>query len=157
MAAAATYRIGRSDFFLPADIKADADALNAQVHELDNALQSNTAAPVAWFDTWNAWYAGWWAFYRSTFDGGYISNLLAAINDSNRDELVAHEEQFEIWRQQAAEYGTPLSEGSHTAPSSGSGDSLKNHLADLGLPSVQTIGILVGIIVGLYVLWRAAK
>ncbi len=154
---AATYRVGRSDFFTPGDLKSDADALNAQVHALDDALQTNTAAPAAWFDSWNAWYAGWWSFYKADFEGGYLSNLLTALNDSNRDELVAHEEQFETWRTQAAEYGTSLPDGGHTAPSAGSGDSLRNHLADLGLPSLQTIGILVTIAVGAYILWKATR
>lgn len=154
MAAAGTYRVGRSDFFTPGDLKADADALNAQVHALDDALQAPSSAPDSWFDSWNGWYAGWWSFYKSTFEGGYLSNLAAALNDSNRDELVSHEQQFETWAKQAADYGVQLPDGGRTAPSSGSGDSLSNHLAGLGLPSLQTIGILIGIAVGVYFLWK---
>ena len=155
--AAGTYRVGRSDFFLPGDLKADADALNAQVHQLDDALQENTAAPASWFDSWNAWYAAWWSFYKSTFEGGYISNLLTALNDSNRDELVSHEEQFETWRKEAEGYGTSLPGGSQVSPSAGSGDSFANHLKALGLPSLETIGLVLGIGVSVYILWKATK
>lgn len=154
---AGTYRVGRSDFFSPTDLQADANALNAQVHQLDDALQNNTAAPTSWFDSWNGWYAQWWGFYKSTFDGGYLTALGAALNDSNRDELISHEQQFETWVKEAADYGTTLPGGSRVLPSSGSGDSLKNHLADLGLPSVQTIGLVIGIAAGVYVLWKATR
>jgi hypothetical protein len=151
-----TYRVGPSDFFTAADLASDAAALDAQIKGLDALLQDAPAAPEAWFDAWNVYYAKWWKFFKDHF-GGWFDNWVTAFNDSNRDELISFEQQFETWAAQAAEYKAQLPDGSRIGPRTKSGDSLDNHLAGLGLPSLNTIALVAGIVAGGVVLWKAVK
>jgi hypothetical protein len=156
--ATAVYRVGRSDFFTPGDLEADASTLDAQVTQLDNALDGNEQAPSDWWDGWNSFVAQWRGFYGQTFKGkGFFGSLLSALNDSNRDELVSFETRFDTWNSQAANYSAALPAGSHTGVSEGSGDSLSNHLKDLGLPSVGGLTLLIAVALGAYLAWRAFK
>lgn len=155
MPPAGTYRVGPSDFFTPDDLATDAKTLDAQIKALDSLLENNTA-PTEWFDAWNVFYAKWWAFWKDHF-GGWFSNFVTAFNDSNRDELVSFEQQFETWATQAAGYGAQLQDGSRVGPRTKSGDSLDNHLAGLGLPSLNTLALCAGVLVGGIVLWKAVK
>lgn len=151
-----TYRVGPSDFFTPDDLATDAKTLDAQIKALDALLQDAPAAPEAWFDSWNVFYAKWWAFFKDHF-GGWFNNFVTAFNDSNRDELVSFEQQFETWASQAAGYGAQLQDGARVGPRTKSGDSLDNHLAGLGLPSLNTLALVVGVVAGAVVLWKAVK
>jgi hypothetical protein len=148
--AAATYRIGPSDFFTPGDLAADADTLNEQIHALDDALNGNEAAPQDWWDRFQAFMATWKKFYSSTF-GSYFADVLASLNDGNRDQLISFENQFAAWAQQAAGYGAGLP-GPTIAPSDGSGDTLAKQISkEVGgiLPSGVTLVLLVLVIVAI--------
>lgn len=153
---AAVYRVGRSDFFSPGDLQADAETLNRQILTTDNLLEDDHAVPTAEFDAWNGFYAEWLHFFKDHFVG-YFDTLLSSLNDSNRDQLVAMEERFEAFMTTFEGYGFGLPEGSRTKPSSGSGDSLDNHIKGLGLPSLGTVGIVAGIIVSGIVIWKVVK
>lgn len=157
MASAATYRVGRSDFFTPGDLDADAQTVNAQVDAFDNAMDGNTISPQDWFDAWNVWLAQWRYFFKDKFSGGYLSDIATALNDSNRDDLVRYETQLEEWIKQGTDYGIGLPPGSRVTPSSGSGDSIDNHLKGIGLPDLNTIALLVTVLGGAYALWKFAK
>ncbi len=157
MGTAATYRVGRSDFFTPGDLAADADTVNAQADALDTALDGNTTSPQEWWDAWNVWRAQWRYFYKQNFSGGYLSDVAAALNDSNRDDLVRYETQLEEWIKQADGYGASLPSGSRVQPSSGSGDSIDNHLKGIGLPDLNTIALIVTVVGGAYALWKFTK
>jgi hypothetical protein len=155
MPPAGTYRVGPSDFFTAADLASDAKALDDQIKALDHLLE-DVATPTEWFDAWNVYYAKWWAFFKDHF-GGWFDNWVTAFNDSNRDELVSFEQQFETWAAQAAEYNAKLQDGARVGPRTRSGDSLDNHLAGLGLPSLNTLALVAGVLVGGVVLWKAVK
>jgi hypothetical protein len=154
----AVYRVGRSDFFTPGDLAADADTVDAQVTALDVSLDGNEQAPQDWWDNWNAFVADWRGFYSKNFKGnGFFGNLVEALNDSNRDQLVAYETRLDTWASQAAGYGAGLPDGARTSVSSGSGDSLNNHLSNLGLPSVGGLTVLVVVGVIAIFAWRFVK
>lgn len=158
MGAAATYRVGRSDFFTPADLADDATTLNAQIEQLDTLLDGNTAAPQAWFDSWGSFVAQWKGFYNRTFAGnGFFGNLFTALNDSNRDELVSYEDRFDTWAKDAQQYGGGLPEGNRTTVSQGSGDSIDNQLKKLGLPSLGTVAIVLVALTAAVIAWKAVK
>jgi len=108
--AAPTYRIGTGDVFLPSDLAADADTLDAQVNALDGAMDGNEAMPESWFDSWNAFVVQWRKFKKDHF-GGFLSNLATAFNDDNRDQLVSFERSFQTWADQAAGYGIQIGGG----------------------------------------------
>jgi hypothetical protein len=153
--AAATYRIGPSDFFTPGDLQADADTLDGQIATLDTALDGNEAAPQDWWDAFQAWRAAWKKFYSSTF-GGFFGTLFASFNDANRDQLISFENQFVEWVHQAAAYGAAMP-GTTIEPSQGSHDTLGDHIANqaknLGLPSATSIVIVALVLIAL--LWVA--
>jgi len=156
MSAAGTYRVGRSDFFTPGDLQADADTLDRQVRALDATTDGNMAIPKSLWDSWFAFAGEWDDFYKQHFaDNGFFGQLATAFNDSNRDALVSMETRFESYADQLAKYGAALPDGARTGPSSGSGDSLDNQIKSLGLPSLTTIGLVVGIAAGGYFLWKA--
>ena len=154
----AVYRVGRSDLFSPGDLAADAQTLDGQVTALDAALDGNEQAPTEWWDQWNAFVADWRGFFKANWkDNGFLGNLVEALNDSNRDALVAYEDRFDTWASQAAGYGAGLPDGARTTVSSGSGDSLGNQLHNLGLPSVGGLTILVVVGVIAIFAWRFVK
>lgn len=157
MGAAATYRVGRSDVFLPGDLAADADTVKAQAEAFDNAMDGNTASPESWFDAWNLWLSQWRAFYKSNFSGGFISQIATALNDSNRDELVRYEDQLESWISDGAQYGITLPTGGRVTPSTGSGDSIGNQLKAIGLPDLNTLALIVTVVGGAYAFWKFSK
>lgn len=157
MGAAGQYRVGPSDFFTPGDLDADARTLNDQVVALDASLDGNLVPPTDWFDAWNVWETRFKAFYRKTFGGGAISDFFAALNDSNRDELVSWEKQFETWAAQAAGYGSELAAGARVEPRVKSGDSIDNHLEGLGLPSLNTLALIAAVGGGLWAAYKVFK
>jgi hypothetical protein len=151
--AAATYRIGPSDFFTPGDLQADAQTLDAQVSQLDQQILANTSPDFS--GSWEAWVSGWRSFYGDHF-GGYFSSFLSSWNDSNRDALISYENQFSTWSQQAQQQGAQ-SYGPTIQPSTGSGDTLGAHLAAQGLPSAGGITALVVAVIVLIVVFGVMK
>ncbi len=152
---AATYRIGPSDFFSPGDLEADADTLDAQVSTLDAGLEGNETVPGALLDQWIVWLGAWRAFRDDHF-GGYFSSFLSSLNDSNRDDLIRYENQYESFRAQAAGYVDVVAP---VGPSSGSGDTLGKQLGAQTsgiLPSTGTIIVAVIAAIVIFVLWRKA-
>lgn len=141
--AAATYRIGPSDFFTPGDLKGDADTVDAGVDELDTSLRSSSAPPD-FCDSWEAWRTGWKAFYADHF-GGFFSTLGTAFNDANRDALISYEQQLASWRGQARAQGAQLY-GPDLGVSTGSGDSIAKQAAASGLGGIG-LELLVGLVV----------
>ena len=154
--ATATYRIGPSDFFTPGDLRADAATLDSQVQGLDAVLATGNVPPD-FHDSWLSWVTRWNTFRADHFDG-FFAGFFAALNDSNRDELISYENQFQQWRSQAAGFGqTPP--GPDIEPSEGAGDTLGKHAANQlsGLPSLSSVTwiLVAGAVVLL--LWRFAK
>lgn len=125
--ASPTYRIGPSDFFTPGDLKADADTLNTQVGQVDAQVEGNEAIDSTFVDQWTAFHQAWSQFYSSQF-GGFFTNLLTALNDSNRDQLIQYEKTFANFAQQLQQQGQAQIAGGVVEPSSGSGDTLSAQL-----------------------------
>lgn len=124
--ATATYRIGPSDFFTPGDLEADADTLNTQINQVDDAMDGNNAIPQNLWDGWQDFLSSWKKFYSSSF-GGFFTNLETALNDANRDQLIQFETQFGNWTSQLAPYGVSVP-GGQIGVSAGSQDTLANHV-----------------------------
>ncbi len=149
MPATATYRIGPSDFFTPNDLAADAETLQAQILALDPLIVD--AAPMEFFDQWTHFETAWRTFYEQHF-GGFVSNLLTAFNDANRDDLIRYETQFASFEQQAKEFGVGLV--APVGPSSGAKDNIGAQLAAQGLPGTGTLVILAVAAIALIVTWK---
>lgn len=153
---AATYRIGPSDFFTPGDLRADASTLDGQVQALDKVISVGNVPPD-FSDTWLSWLNSWNAFRSDHFDG-FFSGFFSALNDSNRDELISFERQFQQWRSQTAGFGqTPP--GPDIEPSEGAGDTFGKHVANQlgGLPSASSFTWLLVAGAVVLLLWRFAK
>lgn len=96
---AASYRIGPSDLFVGSDLYADAKTLNAQVQGFDRLIESlpnsDKRASDDLLQSWYSFTAQFNPYFRDTWqDNGTFSNFLAALNDSNRDELIQWETRF---------------------------------------------------------------
>jgi hypothetical protein len=160
MDAAPTYRIGPSDFFTPGDLRADADTLNAQVGRVDAQVTGNEYVSPDFLDGWTAFIARWKAFYEDHW-GGFFSSWLSAVNDSNRDQLIAFERDFGAWASRAASEGARIVDPIY-APSTGAGDTLGKHVDDQlkDLPSpgglFSSAAILVVVLVLGYFAWKAS-
>jgi hypothetical protein len=151
--AAPTYRIGPSDIFSGGDLSADADTLDGQVNQLDNQMDGNEEIPQPLFDAWNVWLATWRGFKTDHF-GGFLSNTLTALNDSNRDQLIAYENGFIDFAGKMQAYGVGLA-GPIVQPSTGAKDTLADQLKNqLGL-STTSIGLIVVGLVVLIIVWKA--
>ncbi len=94
MGAAASYIVSGSDFFTPSDLKQDADTLAAQVTSLGTQVESSSM-PQNILDAWYLFVGEWRPFYADHF-GGFLTNLMTALNDGNRDQLVQFEQRFAI-------------------------------------------------------------
>jgi hypothetical protein len=135
----ATYRIGPSDTFTGGDLKADADTLNGQVEDLDGQTEGNESLQPSDVEQWVSWQGKWAAFYANDF-GGTVTNLLTALNDSNRDQLIQYEKDFANFATTFASSGITLA-GGVVQPSTGSGDTLGAQLAQQ-LKGLDPAGIL---------------
>jgi hypothetical protein len=145
---AAQYRIGPSDTFTPGDLAADADTLDGQISVLDLASDGNEGVTEQLFTTWDLWKLKFRAWKADNF-GGFLSDLTTALNDSNRDQLVAYENEFVNFAQQFQAAGVQIP-GSIVQPSSGSQDGLWNHLKNaLGVSTGELVLALVGIVVAI--------
>lgn len=154
--ATATYRIGPSDFFTPGDLKADADTLNGQVDQIDAQVEGSEMVDPQLVDQWTAFHQAWKAFYADQF-GGFFRNLLTAINDSNRDQLIQFEATFGNFAQQLATQGATLA-GGVVAPSSGSGDTIAKQVdqqigGEAGGLATKAIIVVALIVVAIF-LWK---
>ncbi len=151
------YRIGPSDVFLPSDLRADADTLNAQVARVDGAVGGNENVSPDFTDGWTSFAQRWRAFYDGHWSG-WLSSVSSALNDSNRDQLIAFETEFTAWAARAAREGAGISDPIY-APSTGAGDTLgaqaKAQFAGFPLPDVSTIGIIAAIVVAAYFVLKA--
>jgi hypothetical protein len=150
------YRIGPSDVFSPSDLQADAKTLDGQVATLDAAIDGNQSIPQDQWDTFTIWESDWKKFRSSTFDG-WFDSFLASWNDSNRDQLIAFENQFITWQKTFASSGVAFP-GPVVQPSTGSGDTLGNHLGNqlknAGLPSLGSITVLVVVLVVGFIVYK---
>lgn len=117
------YRIGPSDTFSNADLKADAATLNGQIDTLDN--QDMTTVTQAWFDAWFDFRGEWKRFYSNTILGSFFG---PAWNDSNRDQLIQFEDRFGTFAQQYKNQTGGELPGGVVDPSTGAGDTLGAHL-----------------------------
>jgi hypothetical protein len=140
---APTYRIGPApDVFTSDDLAADANTLNSQINELDDADWSKP--PQDLFDGWNSFVDEWRGFYRSTF----FNFFGAAWNDSNRDQLIQFETRFGTFAEQyKAASGNQLP-GGVIAPSTGNKDTLGNQLLNQLQPLIPSINVRTIAIVG---------
>lgn len=152
----ATYLIGPSDTFTPGDLKQDADTLNGQVEDLDGQTEGNENLDPTSVSQWVAWQGKWAAFYANDF-GGTVTNLLTALDDSNRDQLIQYEKDFANFATTFSSAGIALA-GGVVQPSTGAGDTLGAQIAQqlggLGgaLPSSTTvIVVLVLVVVALFI------
>lgn len=154
-----TYRIGPSDFFTPGDLESDAKLLDGQIQAVDAQVQSNANVDATWMASWQTFKKAWDDFYGSNFSG-WFSSLFAAFNDSNRDDLVRYETQFQQWYQDAQGFGAALPAGALTAPSTGSGDTIGKQIAAQFTDSSGTMNKLLwvaGIGVGGWLAFKAYK
>lgn len=145
------YRIGPSDFFTPGDLEADAKVLDGQMQALDAVVSANSAIPASWLASWKSFKTAWDAFNGDHFSG-WFSSFGSALNDSNRDELIRYEDQFEQWLSDAGGYASSLPAGSVTVPSTGSGDTLSKQL-DQQLGTDNAISKIAWIAGGVAALW----
>lgn len=150
-AAAATYRIGPSDFFTSGDLEADASTVNDQISILASALEGNTNVPGDFIDAWHLFLLQWQSFYDDKFKSW--DTFLVAFNDSNRDGLISFERQLAGWQQQAAKYSVQTP-GPTIGVSSGSGDSIKNQLGGLPIPSTSGIVVVLIAAAVVVVIWK---
>jgi hypothetical protein len=157
MDAAATYRIGPSDFFTPGDLRADADTLNAQVGRIDAQVTGSEAVSPDFLDGWTAYISRWKAFYEDHW-GGLFSSWLSAVNDANRDQLIAFEREAGAWATRAAQEGARIVDPIY-APSTGAQDTLGAHVGaqTAGLPSFDFsgAGLLVIALIAAYFVWKS--
>jgi hypothetical protein len=151
---AATYRIGPSDFFLPGDLAADANTVDLQVTALDAELTALDGVPVAFHDAWTAYEGQWRAFYADHF-GGFFSNFLSALNNSNRDDLIRYENQLATFQDQAKAFGADTI--APVTPSEGTQDTISAHLGKQlpDLKSVSGIVVLVAAAIVLILVWKS--
>lgn len=93
----ATYRIGPADFFIGADLKADAETLDAQVEGLAKVVDATSVDDIGedLKSSWNTFYAAWFNYFQDTYknQSGFEA-FLNALNDGNRDQLIQYEERF---------------------------------------------------------------
>jgi hypothetical protein len=156
--ASPTYRIGPSDFFTPGDLKADADTLNGQVDELDAQIEGNDAIDQTLVDQWTAFHQTWKAWYASQF-GGFFTNLVTALNDANRDQLIQYEKTFANFAQQLQQQNNLQLAGGVIQPSSGSGDTIGAQVsqqlggADVSGLATKVIVVAVLLVVALFI-WK---
>lgn len=95
----ATYRIGPSDFFTGADLKADAVTLNSQVSGLSRQIQDipqNEDPLGSDLETsWASFEAMWDSYFANTYQSSSgFGDFLTALNDGNRDQLIQYEQRF---------------------------------------------------------------
>lgn len=150
--AAATYRIGPSDFFTPGDLSADAETLQLQITLFDAQL-AEADVPTDFEDQWMLFETAWRGFYQAHF-GGFFSSLFTAFNDSNRDDLIRYEHQFSDFQARAKGFGATLI--APVSPSAGAGDTLGAQLAAQGLPGTGTLVILAVALIAVVLVWRLA-
>lgn len=133
--ATASYIVAPGSLFTPSDLAADAATLDGQVQALDALVEGNENVDPGWLNQWLAFQGAWAAFYFQDF-GGTLTNLVTALNDSNRDELISYENQFQALY---ASSGQQLA--NVIAPSTGSLDNLSNLLGLPKLPSSSTVTV----------------
>jgi hypothetical protein len=153
--ATASYIVGPASVFSPGDLAADASTLDGQVQALDALVEGNENVDPGWLNQWLAFQGAWAAFYFQDF-GGTLTNLVTALNDSNRDQLISYENQFQSL------YGSSgLQLANVVAPSTGSQDGLSNLLGLPKLPSSSTVTIwlvvIAVIVVALFVVPKVLK
>lgn len=155
--ATATYRIGPSDFFTGGDLAADADTLDQQASDLDAQVEGNEQVDQNLHDQWGAWLTSWRSFKSDHF-GGFFSNLLSALNDGNRDQLIQFEKTFANFAQQFQSTAQVNLAGGIIQASSGSGDTIGAQLnqqlgGDTSGLATKVIVVMVLVVVAIF-FWK---
>lgn len=92
----ALYRIGPDDFFTGGDLRSDAETLDGMVDALSKSFGeagASTRAGRDLADSWITFYLDWKEYYQREFSP-WSSDLLTALNDANRDQLIQWESRF---------------------------------------------------------------
>lgn len=155
--AAATYRIGPSDFFTPGDLQADAGTVQSQVDILDAQIEEHGDPSLV--EQWTSFHHDWTAFYEDHFDT-WIESFASAWNDANRDALIRYENQLASFQTRAAAAGAETI--APVGPSSGSKDTLGAQLGEQAkgagafLPSLSSLVVVAVAVIAVVLIWRRA-
>lgn len=138
----------------PSELKAAADRINAEVQAIDDAIDGNEAIPQALFDSWNAFWSRWKAFYNQNFDSpvwSWLTTRLGSLAD-----------QLETWTADAKNYATQFRQYDVEIPggvlSVDPGFSLSDSLKSLASGYGFGFGtVVVLLIVGVFIYYKVLK
>ena len=130
-----TYRIGPSDLFTGADLKADAITLNSQVSAISRVIQDipqGTDPLGADLEvSWASFESQWDSYFQNTFaTSSGFDDFLTALNDGNRDQLIQYESRFADLHEQIKAHGVD-SAAVNVAVSLGAPDTVTHLIADI--------------------------
>jgi len=97
-------------FSSPSDLKTAADALDAEIANIDNAIDGNDSIPQDLWDGFTAFQSQWKTFYHANFQsmasvwGSWLTSDLQA-------QLVSFQGQAQTWGQQMQRYGAEIPGG----------------------------------------------
>jgi len=107
-------------FSTPSDLLTQANQVNRQVQDLDNAIDGNNAIPQDWWDGFQAFRGDWLHFFSSTFGGhgfqvgpsGTSSSATGAwLTSDLAGQLGSYEAQIASCATQAKQWGVELPGG----------------------------------------------
>lgn len=142
MAAAAAPAHFETGFFSsPSDLKTSAEAVDALINNIDNAIDGNAEVPQASWDGFQAFLSDWKRFYSGNFrsllqvTGAWLTTDLQA-------QLVSFQEQAALWGHEMEKYGAEIP-GGVTEPA----DNSLPKLPDIGISWVLVIALIAAIVI----------
>ncbi len=138
-AASAHYETGF--FSSPSDLKTAADAVDAQISNIDNAIDGNEDIPQAQWDGWQVFLSHWKGFYSDNFHS-IFSVTESWLTTDLQAQLVSFQEQAATWGHQMESFGVTVP-GGVADPA----DNSLPKLPDIGISWVLIIALVAAIII----------
>jgi hypothetical protein len=135
-------------FSTPGDLKAAADSFDAQLLNIDNAIDGNMEIPQALWDGFQAFRSQWKGFYHENFSSLWDTRG-AWLTSDLESKLVQFIGQGETFGEQVQAYGITIPGGLIAPPAPLSLDPLKG----LGI----TFDVALLIVLAIVIVWKVWK
>lgn len=128
-------------FSTPSDLKTAADTLDAEITNIDNAIDGNEDIPQGSWDGFQAFRSLWKTFYHSSC-GSLFDVTASWLTTDLQAQLVSFQGQAETWGHQMERYGAEIP-GGVISPA----DNSLPKLPDIGISWVIVLALVAAIII----------
>jgi hypothetical protein len=139
-------------FSTPGELKAAADRLDAEITNIDNAIDGNDDVPQSLWDGFQEFRSRWKAYYSETY-GSPVWSWLTSRLGTLGDQLQGFVSDAQAYGQQLQKYGAEVPGGLLSPDKPFSLGDLTKPLTGLGI----SLDVALGLAIVAFIVWKVMK